>query len=354
MLAAQDVMIRLNPLPFLLLLAGCNVFKAQLYIDRMEGGVDAEPMTPTPDGGRPLVLAERCESVGSIPLLGAGGEPYAVDTRTMSSDYRELSACVGHELLGNDGFIAVDMKAGEKWHVHINPLTPDYDPAVYILASCDERACGTTTAIDECGPGKSEHLSFIPSQTSRYLVGIDSPTAGGGQATVVIAQPKCGNGTTEHSETCDDGNTNSGDGCDSLCRRELPATTSEMEPNDDLRAANILIMSRMATVRVSGMLATRCDHDMFSVTVAAAGSVRARVSGTGTPCTAEAIPVRLALVASDGQTEIGVGSAAAGDDCPAIDDRHPFAKNLPAGEYYLMVKRPSNTPLPYQLTVEGP
>jgi cysteine-rich repeat protein len=311
----------------LLLPAACRVFDPKLYMG--DGG---EP-NDNPDGPRAISLAERCESMGSIPVLAAGGAPYEIDTRSMTSDYRELSACVGHELPGNDGFVAVDMKAGEKWHVHINPATADYDPALYILASCDERACGATTAIDECGPGKSEHLSFIAPATSRYLVGIDSPTTGGGQATVVIARPQCGNNIVEHSETCDDGNTMSGDGCDSLCRKELPATTNEMEPNDDLRAANILPMKgASAPTRVTAQIATRCDHDMYSVTVPAGGSIKARVTAMTATCTADGTAARLSLVASDGQTEIGLGTPPTGDDCPAIDERHAFAKNLPAGE----------------------
>jgi cysteine-rich repeat protein len=317
----------------------------------MDADVGGTSDGQVPDAPKGVTLAERCESMAAVPVLGAGGDPYEIDTRPMASDYRELSACVGHELPGNDGFVAVDMKQGEKWHVHINPVG-DFDPALYILASCDERACGVTTAIDECGPGKSEHLSFVAPATSRYLVGIDGSMPGGGQATVVIARPQCGNNMVEHSETCDDGNTTSGDGCDSLCRKELPATTNEMEPNDDLRAANIILKGVPA--RVTAQIATRCDHDMYSVTVAAGASIRAKVASMTASCISEGTSARLSLIASDGQTEIGLGTAPTGDDCPAIDERHAFAKNLPAGEYFLMVKRTSNTALSYQLTVEAP
>jgi cysteine-rich repeat protein len=352
MLPGQDPMHRrLMTFSLLLLLpSACRVFDPNLWMGAEDSGSKDGPIS-TMDGPNGVTLAERCE--GTIPVVVAGGAPYDIDTRPMTSDYRELSACVGHELPGNDGFVAVDMKAGEKWHVHINPVTPDYDPAVYILASCDERACAVSTAIDECGPGKSEHLSFVAPSTARYLVGIDSPTAGGGQATVVIARPQCGNNMVEHSETCDDGNTTSGDGCDSLCRKELPATTNEMEPNDDLRAANIITM-RTAAARVTAQIATRCDHDMYSVSVPAGGSIRAKVAAIGATCVSDGTAARLSLIASDGLTEMGAGTAPTGDDCPAIDDRHAFAKNLAAGEYFLMVKRPSNTALNYQLTVEGP
>jgi cysteine-rich repeat protein len=351
--------------------AGCSVFDPALYqaaatADAGTGGggsggsdaaADAAPDTAAgPDSAEPaLMLGDSCQAA---PLLGSSSSmAHPIDTTTLAGDYSELQACVGHDLPGNDGFIAVDMKAGEKWHFHVNPLSPDFDPAVYVLASCDPRACSAATAIDGCGPGKSEHLSFVAPGDGRYYLVVDSAKGGGGPATVVIIKPTCGNGVTEHSETCDDNNTVSNDGCDSLCRKELAtAIVSEAEPNDDPRAANVLRATGTAGgMKVTAQLATRCDHDLYSVTVAQGGSIRARVGPINAPCSAEGAQVRLVLFASDAQTEIGQGTPVAADDCPALDERHAFAQALPAGEYFLQVTRTAGEMAwPYQISVETP
>jgi cysteine-rich repeat protein len=43
------------------------------------------------------------------------------------------------------------------------------------------------------------------------------------EATPPPPTPVCGNGTREGTEQCDDGNLSNGDGCDSLCRTEVPS-----------------------------------------------------------------------------------------------------------------------------------
>jgi cysteine-rich repeat protein len=302
-------------------------------------------MPPAPDAGA-VVLADRCETAATVTSQGM---ILSIDTSKLANDYSELAACAGHDLPGNDGFLTVEMMAGEKWHVHVNPLVPDFDPAIYILSSCDTRACSTITAIDECGPGKSEHLSFIAPQTGMFRVGVDSVSAGGA-ATLVLVKPVCGNGMVEHSETCDDGNTAAGDGCDSLCRKELgAAAVTEIEPNDDARAANVLGLHPAGSMRVSGSVGTRCDHDMYSVTLAQTGTIRASIAAMGIPCAADGAPVKIVLLGADGLTPVNAGIIIT-NDCPMLE-----AKNLPPGEYFLVVRRPGGDAIfSYQMVVETP
>jgi cysteine-rich repeat protein len=331
-----------------LVVSGCNVFDPALY---MKGPVP-------PDAGLDLgadevmpaasAFSDRCLSI--TPLAAASSIELNIDTNNFKGDFSEVVACVGHDLPGNDGFVALDMLAGQKWHVHVNPVSPSFDPAVYILASCDERACSKVTAIDECGPGKSEHLSFLAPQTGTYFVGIDSAATGGGVSSVLIFRPTCGNGIAEHSETCDDNNGVSGDGCDSLCRKEFnaPAVT-ELEPNDDPRAANVLTAADKG-MTVNGQVASRCDHDMFSVTLARQGTIRAKVSATLAACGSEGAAVSLALIGSDGLTAVPGVTTTMTSDCPAVE-----ANDLLPGEYFLVLRRPTGeTSWPYQLVVEVP
>jgi cysteine-rich repeat protein len=274
-------------------------------------GPEAEPPDATMEAPAPAAFSDRCEGIPA--LMSSDSISLDIDTTKLKGDYSELVACVGHELPGNDGFVAVDMMAGDKWHVHVNPAPGmNFDPAVYILASCDERACSK----------------------------------------VLIFRPVCGNGANEHSETCDDKNTTSGDGCDSLCRKELSAATvTEAEPNDDPRAANVLaVAGRPGGITVMGIVASRCDHDMYSVTLPATGTIRATVSATTLACGAEGATVSLALIGADGQTAVNGATSTLVNDCPML-----AAKDLPAGEYGVVIRRsPGEMSWPYQVLVEAP
>ena len=342
-------------LPLLVSITACDVFDPALYLARAgppDAAADQGPAVARPeaDTGTPLLLADRCEQ--SPAVLGPDAL-LDIDTSRLGGDYGEFMACVGHDLPGNDGFIMVNMTMNERWHVHVTPVSEGFDPAIYVLPSCDERACSKVTAIDACGPNKSEHLSFVAPRTGPYLIGIDSPNPGGGAAKVLVIRPICGNSLTEHAETCDDGNTVSGDGCDALCRQELTTfPASEVEPNDDPRAANVLAPAARAgasaVMTVMANLATPCEDDLFALALSEGGAVRARVSGAGAPC-AEAA-AELTLVSGDGQTELVSATAGDGNACAGLE-----AKALHAGQYYLAVRRRAGERVwPYLLTVEVP
>jgi len=322
--------------------SGCDVFDPALY---MMSPVTPDAAPPTPDAATGPAFADRCLGIG--PLMSSSSIELDIDTNNLNGDFSEVVACVGHDLPGNDGFVALEMTGGDKWHVHVNPVTPGFDPAVYILASCDERACSKVTAIDECGADKSEHLSFLAPQTGTYFVGIDSAARGGGASKVLIFRPTCGNGTTEHSETCDDTNKVSGDGCDSLCRKEFTAAAiTELEPNDDPRAANVLAVAGRSMTAM-GVVASRCDHDMYSVSLPQPGTIRATLSATTAACGIEGAPIDLALLGADGLTAV---TSMTSTNCPVVE-----GKDLAPGEYFVVVRRPSGEmSWPYQLLVEAP
>lgn len=77
----------------------------------------------------------------------------------------------------------------------------------------------------------------------------------------------CGNGIAETGETCDDGNTVSGDGCSSMCALEGNNVT-ETEPNDTIATAQALSLTTGAAnaITVSASF-TANDTDYFAVTV---------------------------------------------------------------------------------------
>ena len=200
-------------------LGGCDYFPEELL-----DGATADD-GGTGDAGEAFVLADTC--LGDVPMLTSALSDVTVDLSTLDDDISDIGFCTGADAPGNDGFFGVEMAAGDKWHFHLRTTSGGgLNPAIYVLDStCDSRRCMAGDAIDICGVGRDEHLSFVAPQDGTYFVGIDSRISGSASYQLVAVQPVCGDGVVEHSETCDDRNTDDGDGCDSLCRAELNSGT---------------------------------------------------------------------------------------------------------------------------------
>jgi cysteine-rich repeat protein len=313
------------------LLGACSVFDATLYRQRQQ-----QDMTPLDSGTVTRALADNCQS--SVPVVLGSDQAFSTDTTALTNSFTALADCTGHTEIGNDGFFAVDMDVGERWHFHLHPTTPGIDPAVYVLSTCDDRTCTTGDGEDECGPDRDEHMSFVAPSKGRFLIGISSRMSGGGHFDMLAIHPICGNGIKEHSEACDDHNTISGDGCDDHCRAELyPPRAAEVEPNDDALGANDVMITPSSSMIVTGRLGGRCDYDTYALQVPAGASIRATMLDlNGMPCQGAAPPLLMMLVRSDGHT---VGGQAVTHDgtCPSIVDQ-TFAKSItPGGTYYIRV-----------------
>ena len=142
----------------------------------------------------------------------------------------------------------------------------------------------------------------------------------------------CGNGVIEGNETCDDGNTTAGDGCNATCAFE-GATESEM--NNDAPSANALGMNR----KVTGSITPADDVDYFSVTVPDGHHMDAFLSVGGfDTCTGGGL-AQLELFAPDGTTSLAQNFGGGPDGrCGKIaPSTTAGATNLAAGTYYLKV-----------------
>ena len=324
-----------------LALAGCNVFDESLFLQRADAGADATVA--------PLTLAERCS--GEVPLLTRTGD-YAFDTSGLADDLSNLANCTGRLLPGNDGFFRVRMTEGELWHFHVRS-DRTHNPAIYILPSCDERAC--TGGLDECGTGRDEHISFRARETRDYLVGLDSPLEGGGAYQLTVVRATCGNNVLEHGESCDDNNRASGDGCDMNCRAELVDGAREREPNDDFSNPNTVIAAPGTTVTVQGKLGGGCDFDQYSLALPAGARVRATMLDiNGLECGAASPEFAMSFLQTDGRTAAGTGVATMSNRCPAITDTLPFARVAAAGTYFVRVTTATDlaTAVDYKLRFE--
>lgn len=279
----------------LLSLAGCDMFDRSLYERAQASGLTSDT----------CIEAE-------VPVIEPGPTPRELTLEPLGDDW-QVANCGAALALGNEGFFAVDLEAGEKLHVHVDALDA-LDPVLYVVDSCDERVCQPLNAANHCASGK-EHLSFLAPRASRYFVGVDSVDPGGGRVSLLAIVPECGNGEKEHSEACEDGNVEPGDGCDPACRFELDASErTELEPNDDLAGGNVLAIEAGTTVfRVRGRLEGTCDPEVFSfdlpeprtatfrVVDAARGTCIAPGPGTALQLTLHRGTVEIARAVSDAQ-----------------------------------------------------
>lgn len=316
----------------LVLLPGClNNFDPNLYMVDAGGG----------DAGPTLAYADLCNAI-TPSVIPAGVTVFPIDTTGAADDMRSFGTCLDSATPGNDTFVAIDMLPNERWHFHVRQSAGStVDPALYILDDCNERACQASRSIDACGGGSNEHLSFVaPASGGRFLVGVDSTEAGGFTGTLEIYRPTCGNGTQEHSENCDDGNTMSGDGCDALCRAELTAAPlTEFGVNDDFYASNLITTVDGAVV--FGDVGA-CDVDVYAVdlTVGTTLNVALTARGGGA-CPATAPEMRLSLLATSGTLE---RIAAPVGQCPSFT----FPVDA-AGVHFVRVTSPDARAFDYDL-----
>jgi len=310
----------------LLLALGCDLFPADLY--RQDGAL--------PDATDRPEVSTVDECGGEVPALEQEvvNAPIDLSDDTNGDD----GARCGLTTPGNDAYFAIPMAAGEKWHVHVQARPSlGFDPAIAVLDGC---AGECVAAMDHCRTDQDEHLSFVAPADGIYVVRLDGHLEGGGLYDLLVAQPVCGDGgAPEHSETCDDGNTESGDGCDSRCRAELGSGDGEIEPNDDLTGANVLVAGSTVHGRIGG----RCDQDYF-VMAHGGGPLVAVLGGRDDgPCAAPS--ASLELVDSSG-TLLASG-APEGTLCARLEH------SAPASELYLRVDADPTAPdFEYEVSAE--
>jgi hypothetical protein len=296
------------------------------------------------DGSTLIQSADFCEPAAQVPTRAADNRFLDVDTTGLRNDFANLSFCgISRSLPETDAFFKVDLIAGRRYHFHVR-AQPMQDLAVYLLRSCNEQTC--TGSIDECPAGTDEHFSFVATQAGTYFLGIDgiSTSATTVPFTFLATQPTCGNrdaargGVDEHSEVCDDGNTNETDDCDNKCRKVLNTSETEAEPNGDPYGANVLRLAAN-TIQVRGRLGGPCDTDYYAVSVP-----------QGAALTVSLVNEQGGVCAGLPSTEIRllnagfVQQASVASTCPVFEATTPGTTNLAAGEYFLAVRTTASGP----------
>lgn len=293
----------------LIALAGCNEFDPRLY-EQVELAASAR------------ASSDSCVEA-TVPLITSSPDVAQVDLASMDDSW-QVANCAQGRAAGNDGFFAVDMEQGQKFHFHVNALDL-IDPVLYVVDSCDERVCQPLNSASSCASDK-EHLSFLAPRTGRYFVGVDSTDPGGGRVELLAISPVCGDLEKQHSESCDDGNLEGGDGCDERCRLEIPRSQSlAQEPNDDLPGANVLNIGALPTAfSVRGVLEGPCDPEVFTFTVPSAAHATVRLlNAAGTPCAGLHPELAVDLQLLEGLVSVAQGQPSPDNECPSLP-AHPL------------------------------
>jgi cysteine-rich repeat protein len=103
-----------------------------------------------------------------------------------------------------------------------------FNGAVSLRAACPGTA---DLACDKSGSGNDpDTLHAAMNKETPYFVIVDGATAGKSgpfELTLTVAPSVCGNSVVEGGETCDDGATAGGDGCDATCKLETDTARDE-------------------------------------------------------------------------------------------------------------------------------
>jgi hypothetical protein len=299
-----------------------------------DGAVDAGEDSGPPRVIEPL-LSDRCPEIDEDTyLLPPGTTALTLDTTELRNDVDRAKGlkCTDTDTPGNDGFLAVDMRFGDVWHIHMaadpDPEHGGKNPAFYVLDStCDVRDCGF--GIDICQAGSDEHFTFAARRDGIHYLGIDDRTEGGGLYTFTATRVECGNGLDQHGKACESSKDLD---CDDECRIVLNSVNprESSEAHDDFTSANAISFPEQGAriVNVAGNIGG-CEPDYYTFVAGKGDRVRITVlTETEQPCTGSP---RLALQLEDARVQrLQAGETSDANSCPSLT-----RADLVEGRYYV-------------------
>ncbi len=284
-----------------------------------------------------LDCADECASACFAPIPMADGE--AISGYTVGHAAVLPSSCVaesGPELV-------YALTATQTGALDVS-LVEDSGAPLSISVRTD---CASDDAEIACsdaylpGTGNQKYLTVPITQGQTVFVVVDGDGASAAGSFTVLAQTRaifCGDGHEDPPDTCDDGNTASGDGCDASCQVE----STESEPNGSIATADPLAAPWYARIDPAG------DVDVVQLSLPAAGGLAAWTEGLGDgACLDGSLDTALTLLDAAGNT------LASNDDHAGACSFVSVA-SLPPGVYYARIEAPAGASqaaatFPYQL-----
>ncbi len=213
-----------------------------------------------------------------------------------------------------------------------------YNPLGQLLVSNDQ---GDLPPCSTLKPTKNPEVANLP--VGVYKVRLEesgnNALAPSYVLAITVLPPSCGDAVIQSGETCDDGNINDGDGCNSSCQVEA-STLYEVEPNDVLASAT----SFNGYVAGVGAITPVGDQDYWSFTVPGNGmtaTISVRDWAGNCPIGVDTL---LYLYNGAGQ-QIGLNDDSGGTTCSSIS-----MAGLLAGNYTARVAdNGNNSTIPFYL-----
>ncbi len=245
---------------------------------------------------------------------------------------------------GDQDYFAFTLDVTSDVEIETYVGTPGECPTIDTVIRLYDANCEMLTADDDSGAGSCSKMSSVdlagaqavPAGT--YYVHVqdfnDDDVIESYSVSIKI-NSVCGNGIEEGSETCDDGNVVSGDGCSERCRVDVDA---EIEPNDSCAAAlPDAIPLDDATVMVEGAINPIGDSDYFAFSLASPADLHIETfDGSGAnDCAGHDTVLELfdsscGLLATDDQDGI--------NSCSLLSTTNDgIMRQVPPGTYYARV-----------------
>ncbi len=220
---------------------------------------------------------------------------------------------------------------------HLTLLGPDCTTQ---LANNDDSGPGFCSMIDPAvdlgarrlAPG-TYHLKVVDFQSNSVI-----PV----YRVIITTKSVCGNGVKESSETCDDGNTTTGDGCAADCRLE---PTLEVEANNTCATASgpVALTAAKPAAMFGGAITPAADQDYFSFTVPALSDVRIETFDANGPGTCAGMDTEIQLFDSTCAALGAVKDQGGVGNCSKLDPANDVqVRQLPAGTYRVKVNEYQN------------
>ncbi len=346
---------------FTVLLASCSLADPDLF-RALEGdggmvdtGTEDAPMVDAPgedtggeDAGPTGVAVDRCGDDDVMVLVDSTPD-IEIDTTSLTNRTGSLPGCGNLQVPGNEGFLAVQVGAGEEWHFHLRPedTTAELNPTLYLLnESCSATMCAENLLANFCDGTGDEHFAFTFSTPGTWYIGIDDTNAGGGRYLLDAIRPVCGDDTPEHGEACD-----GGDGCGTDCRFMLTnESTRERGFNFNFKEANRIMLpspdNRLIIQGDIGGFAGCAYPDVYAIDVPAGGTLRVEQRNSdGDACTGSGA-AEIDLSIRDASNNIRATSSSE-NGCAVAEET--FAS---AGLFFIVMedaRLDTDSALPYQL-----
>ena len=293
-----------------------------------------------------LQIGEQCDD-GNVVSGDGCSATCGLEGNFISETEPNDTQATANALGGADGFTASITPIGDQDYFSFNVVTPG--SSVFLQVSDGLNGCpngfdskltlfspigALLTTADDGGTAKCSLLSPATNPAAAnmavgtYKVRVEyngnTVSIPSYVLKIKVVPPGCGDGVVQSpGEQCDDGNVTPGDGCDATCHAEAPY---EIEPNDTKATATPQWPGFNKWLGTIGPP----DHDYYSFTLAAPGTVTLTVHSVNNAATCPGDTL-LHLLDSNGVQLFQ-------DDDGGVFPCSSLAKPLPAGTFYTWVQ----------------